>query len=82
MNRESNWGTDVEIYAASAILDPDVYIANNFYKTKESIIREVRWSLHRATDNPTALYPKLLRSLSTCRINAEHELQDLWNYFR
>ena len=55
MNRESIWGTDVEIYAASAILDADVYVANNFYRTKESIIREVRWSLHRATDNPTAI---------------------------
>ena len=47
MNRESIWGTDVEIYAASAILDADVYVANSFYRTKESIIREVRWSLHR-----------------------------------
>ena len=55
MDRESIWGTDVEIYAASAILDADVYVANNFYRTKESIIREVRWSLHRATDNPTAI---------------------------
>ena len=42
MNRESVWGTNVEIYAASAILDADVYVANNLYRTKDSIIREVR----------------------------------------
>ena len=53
--RESIWGTDAEIYAASAILDADVYVANNIYKTKESLIAEVRWSLYRATANPTAI---------------------------
>ena len=53
--RESIWGTDAEIYAASAILDADVYVANNIYRPKESLIAEVRWSLYRATDNPTAI---------------------------
>ena len=51
--RESVWGTYVEIIAASAILDADIYVANNFYRTQESLTRVTRWSLLRAQDNST-----------------------------
>ena len=51
--RESVWGTDVEILAASAILDADIYVANNFYRTQGSLTRVTRWSLLRAQDNST-----------------------------
>ena len=30
--RESIWGSDVEIMAASALLDADIYVANNDYR--------------------------------------------------
>ena len=48
------WGGDVEIMAASAILNADIYVANNDYRKPGSFIREVRWSLLRASLNPTA----------------------------
>ena len=51
---EGIWGSDVEIMCASAILDADIYIANNDYIPQGSIIREVRWSLLRTTTHPTA----------------------------
>ena len=49
---EGTWGSDVEIMAASAILDTDIYIANNDYRGEGSLIREVRWSLLRASPSP------------------------------
>ena len=51
--RESVWGTDVEILAASDIFDADIYVANNFYRTQGSLNRVTRWSLLRAQDNST-----------------------------
>ena len=51
---EGTWASDVEIMAASAILDADIYVANSEYRSQGSLIREVRWSLHRASTNPTA----------------------------
>ena len=47
--RESTWG-DVEIMAASAILETDIYVANNFYRIRGSSISEIRWSLLRAAN--------------------------------
>ena len=54
--RESIRGSDVEIMAASALLDNDIYVANNDYRKPGSITREVRWNLLRATTNPTATF--------------------------
>ena len=54
--RESIRGSDVEIMAASALLDNDIYVTNNDYRKPGSITREVRWNLLRATTNPTATF--------------------------
>ena len=51
---EGTWGSDVEIMCASDILDADIYVANNDYVPRGSQVRHVRWSLLRATPNPTA----------------------------
>ena len=51
---EGTWGSDVEIMCASAILDADIYVANNDYVPQGSHVRQIRWSLLRATPNPTA----------------------------
>ena len=51
---EGTWGSDVEIMAASSILDVDIYIANDVYRKEGTLIPEVRWSLIRASPNPTA----------------------------
>ena len=51
---EETWGSDVEIMCASAILDADIYVANNDYVPQGSQVPQVRWSLLRATPNPTA----------------------------
>ena len=48
---ESTWGGDVEIMAAAAILRADIYVANNFYRTGDLSINEIRWSLFRALKN-------------------------------
>ena len=52
--RESIWGSDVEIIAASTILNADIYVAINDCRMQGSVIRQVRWSLLRATKSPTA----------------------------
>ena len=51
MYQSGFWGTDAELMAASALLQTDIYVANSFYKTPESIVREVRWSLIRPSNN-------------------------------
>ena len=45
------WATDVEIMATSAILDADIYVANNIYTSTDKLIRETRWSLIRSKVN-------------------------------
>ena len=50
------WGSDVEIMTASCIFNVDIYVATN-NNQGSSLIRVVRWNLHRATDNPeSAIY--------------------------
>ena len=57
--RESIWGSDVEIMAASAILNANIYVGNNDYRMPGFVIRHMRWSLLRSTNSPTAnLYIK------------------------
>ena len=51
---EGIWGSDVEIMAASAILDADIYVANDDYWQKGTLTRKVRWSLLRGSTNPNA----------------------------
>ena len=51
---EGTWGSDVEIMAASDILNVDIYVANNDYRKEGTLTREVRWSLLGASTNPTA----------------------------
>ena len=41
---EGTWDSDVEIMAASAILDADIFVSNNDYLKPGSLIHEVRWS--------------------------------------
>ena len=53
---EGTWGSDVEIMAASAILDVDIFVANNDYLKAGTLIHEVRWSLLRASSNPNAAF--------------------------
>ena len=45
------WGSDVELMAASALLRTDIYVANQMYRTPDSIIPEVRWSRICASTN-------------------------------
>ena len=51
---ESTWGGDVELIAASAILETYIYIyvcvANDSYKSQGSSVNEVRWSQIRAAN--------------------------------
>ena len=49
--RDGVWATDVEIMAASAILDTDIYVANNIYTSTDEQILETRWSLIRSKVN-------------------------------
>ena len=51
MYQSGFWGTDAELMAASALLQTDICVANSFYKTPESIVRELRWSLIRPSNN-------------------------------
>ena len=51
MYNEENWGSDVELMAASAMLKTDIYVANKIYLTNESIIPEVRWSRIRSSND-------------------------------
>ena len=54
------WGGDFEIMAASAILQADIFIANNNYSMEANkYTSKVRWSLLRATkDTNSSLYIK------------------------
>ena len=45
------WGTDAELMAASALLQTDIYAANGIYRDPKSIVRRVRWSLIRPSNN-------------------------------
>ena len=47
------WATDAEVMAASAILDADIYVANDDYINERTLSREVRWNLLRASNNPS-----------------------------
>ena len=39
---EGTWGGDVEIMAATCILQADIFVSTNNYRTGGSLIREVR----------------------------------------
>ena len=45
------WGSDVELMAASAILETDIYVANKIYRLPGSLIPEVRWSRISASND-------------------------------
>ena len=75
--RESVWGTNVETLAASAILDADVYVANNYYRRQGSLTRVTRWSLLHAQDNSTGTlyitnyghhYEPVINMLNSCTL--------------
>ena len=51
MYNTGNWGSDVELMAASALLKTDIYVANKIYRTDDSIISEVRWSRIRSSND-------------------------------
>lgn len=39
MYNTGNWGSDVELMAASALLKTDIYVANKIYRTDDSITK-------------------------------------------
>ena len=59
------WAGDVEIMAASAILEADIYVATDDYTVEGSIVRDIRWSLLRACPSPqAAIYIQILGVIS------------------
>ena len=70
VNRESILGSDVEIMAASALLDADIYVAKNDYKKPGSMTREVRWSLLRVL--PTLL-PLFTSQITAITMNLSYQ---------
>ena len=51
MVMEVIWGSDIELMAFSSILKTNIYVANRFYKTSDTLIPEVRWSRIRAAND-------------------------------
>ena len=67
--RDGVWATDVEMMAASAILDTDMYVANNIiYTSNDKLILETRWSLIRSKVNDD-------RNPSLCITNFGHHFE-------
>ena len=61
VNINGVWGGDVEIMAASAILQVDIYVANNEYRwdSQDKLHQIISWKLMRAnTANTEAIYIK------------------------
>ena len=48
------WASDVEIMAASLILEADVFVATNDYMLEGTLVKSVQWSLLRACPDPQA----------------------------
>ena len=53
------YGSDVELMAASAMFNIDIFVANNGYGSTGSVLRELRevkWSWLRATRKPEGAF--------------------------
>ena len=53
------WGSDVELMAASAIFNVDIFVANNGYRSLDNVfreLREVKWSWLTATKKPEGAF--------------------------
>ena len=51
MLMEMIWGGDVELMALSALLKTEIFVANRFYLSEDTLIQEIRWSRIRACND-------------------------------
>ena len=63
------WGTDAELMTAST----DIYVANSFYKTPESIVREFRWSFIRPSNNNNKTHAIYIYNYNNKQLSTSYE---------